>query len=345
MARSGDDRFAYGDTFRVTMTPPPVLSFVVPVRNDAVRLRRCLESVRASADGVATELIVADNGSTDDSVDTARAQGAIVLNLPDRAVAEVRNGAASQATGPLLAFIDADHTLAPNWTQVALALFEDSTIWAVGADYRAPADGTWVQRMYDNLRTRAPKPAQANWLPSGNLIVRREAFDRVGGFDTSLESCEDVDFCRRLREAGGRLIASDALWSVHHGDPRTLRALFLAELWRGRDNLRVSLRERLTPTSAVGLGLTLVHLLALIAVLAGIATFPYGGWPLAVAGALTTAALIMLRTIRLLTRIPSADRRLRHVPQAIAVALTYDWARACALVIRAGHDVRRKAGA
>jgi len=322
----------------------PVLSFVIPVRNDAVRLRRCLASIRNDASGVDAEIIVADNGSSDDSAETAREFGATVISLPNRRVSEVRNTAALSASTGILAFVDADHTLADGWASAAMTALADPAVSAAGADYHAPPDGTWVQKMYDNLRARAPQPRHTDWLPSGNLVVRRAAFDRVRGFDAALESCEDVDLSRRLREDGGTLIATDALRSVHHGDPRTLRALFLAELWRGRDNLRVSLRDRLTPMSAVGLALTLAHLGAIAAIVMGLLLLPVGGAFLALAGAAVALLVVAARTVRLLTRIPSSARSLRHLPQAVVVAATYDTARALALVVRVGHDVRRKAG-
>lgn len=322
----------------------PVLSFVIPVRDDAVRLRRCLESIRNDASNLATEIIVADNGSSDDSADTARAFGATVISLPGRRVSDVRNTAARSVSTGILAFVDADHTLTSGWAAAAMAALADPAVSAAGADYHAPADGTWVQKMYDNLRARAPQPRPTEWLPSGNLVVRKAAFDRVHGFDAALESCEDVDLSRRLREDGGVLIATDALRSVHHGDPRTLRALFLAELWRGRDNLRVSLRERLTPMSALGLGLTLAHLAALAAIVVGLLLWNAGGAALVAAGASVALLVILLRAARLLTRVPSLARSPRHVPQAVLVAATYDTARALALVVRVGHDVRRRAG-
>ena len=322
----------------------PDISFIIPVRNDEARLRRCLESIRTDAESVAAEIIVADNGSTDGSAEAARQAGATVVSLPDRPVADVRNAAVGLSGGALIAFVDADHEIAPGWTRQAIALLRDPAVCGVGADYHAPPQGTWVQRMYDNFRTRAPHVTRVDWLPSGNLVVRRSAFDGVGGFDTRLESCEDVDFCRRLREAGGHLLALDSLRSVHHGDPRSLRALFFAELWRGRDNLRVTLRDRLTPRAAAGICLTIAYLLALGATAVGLLAWPLGGGIIVAAGLATVALLTLLRAGRLLSRMPSSDRNGRHVLEAILVAVTYDTARALALVARVGHDVRRKAG-
>jgi GT2 family glycosyltransferase len=320
----------------------PVLSFVIPVRDDAARLARCLQSIVATPHEAGIEIIVADNGSTDASADVARRAGALVVSLPGRAVAEVRNQAAATARADLLAFVDADQEPAPGWTDAAVSVMRDPAIWAAGADYHAPVDGTWVQRTYDRLRAHDPGLRRVGWLPSGNLVIRRAAFETIGGFDTRLESCEDVDLCRRIREAGGTLVSADTLRSVHHGDPRTLRALFLAELWRGRDNLRVSLREPLTLRSAPSIAIPIVHLIALALVLVGVAMAAVGGLPIAPAALGVAAALTALRVGRLLSRVPPSERRWRQLPGACLVAAVYDAARALALVVRVTHDVRRK---
>ena len=80
----------------------PVVSFIIPVRNDADRLRQCLASISAPPD-LEIEIVVADNGSQDSSPDVARAAGARVLSLPDRPVSQVRNEAARAARGEFLA--------------------------------------------------------------------------------------------------------------------------------------------------------------------------------------------------------------------------------------------------
>jgi GT2 family glycosyltransferase len=318
----------------------PAISFVIPVRNDATRLRRCLESVRAAESPGPVQIIVADNGSTDDSPAVAAELGATVLLLPGLRVSAVRNEATRHATADLFAFVDADHTIDKGWIVAAMGCLAFADVVAAGADYHAPPDGTWVQRTYDLLRRRAPEPRTVDWLGSGNLVVRRTAFEQVGGFDTSLESCEDVDLCRKLRATGGRIVAADVMQCVHHGDPRSLRALFAAELWRGRDNLRVSLRERLTVTSAIGLGLVLVHLSAMILLVAGLVAMPLTGWTLPLGALAVLALLVGLRTLRLLARSRRPTPML--AVRALAVAAVYDSARALALVMRAGHTFRRR---
>src|SRR5258706_9361544 len=91
------------------------------------------------------EVIVIDNGSVDGSAGCGRAQGAIVMNGEGR-VACLRNGAAKWARGTILAFIDADHEIAPEWVAAALEHFGDEAVGAVGAPYHPPDDANWVQR-------------------------------------------------------------------------------------------------------------------------------------------------------------------------------------------------------
>ena len=289
------------------------------------------------------EIIVADNGSTDGSGDVARAAGARVLSLPGERVSALRNAAARAAAGDLLAFVDADHELGPGWATAAERLFRDepATV-AAGAPYHAPPDGTWVQRMYDKLRTRQPGRRLAEWLPSGNLVVRRTAFEAIGGFDTSLETCEDVDLCQRLAAGGGRVVESDELTSVHRGDPGTLSALFLGELWRGRDNLRVTLRGPLSLRSLPSIIIPVAILLGLAAVVVGVVLWPVVGWPLATGGALVVGALVAARASVLLQRVAEGERSGRTAIEALLVGAVYDVARAFALVTRPSHDLRRR---
>lgn len=318
------------------MTTDPVLSFVIPVRNDAARLSRCLASIDAAAGASTVEVVVADNGSIDDTPATAGARGATVISVPGRLVGAVRNAGARASTGALIAFVDADHELRHDWIEAAVATMSDPDLAAAGCDYHPPDASTWVPRMYDRLRRHPEHPEEAAWLPSGNLVIRRSVFAAIGGFDESLESCEDVDLCQRIRHSGGRLLAAPALFSTHHGDPRTLRAVFFSELWRGRDNLRVTLRAPMTLSNLVGLGFTVLYLAGLVALVVGLAASPLAGPVIAIAGALTLAGLTGIRAVRLIGRGGRPDR-------ALAFAVAFDAARALALVVRVRHLTRRKA--
>jgi len=320
----------------------PSISFVIPVRDDAERLRRCLHSIAVNGYPQRhIEVIVVDNGSSDGSGSVARLAGAMVLRVTGVTVAELRNRGARVAAGDILAFVDADHEIDSTWVAGAVDALADHHTGAVGAAYHAPADGTWVQRVYDGLRPRTSGRRDVTWLGSGNLAMRAEVFRDIGGFNTALETCEDVDLCARVRASGYRVVSDDRLRSVHLGDPPTLRALFLSELWRGRDNLRMSMRGADSWRDVPSVAIPVIHLVALAVILAGLVTAPLGG---AMMAAVALAAIPLVSSLRAL-RILSIRRRFGAVAvaQSFAVAIVYDLARAAAIVLRTGHGTRRVA--
>jgi glycosyltransferase involved in cell wall biosynthesis len=313
-------------------TNASLFTFVIPVRNDAARLTRCLHSILRQCPGDRPRIVVADNGSTDGSGDAARVLGAEVLDLPGLRVGALRNHAASLARSPFLAFVDADHEIAPGWLDAAARSIAGERVAAVGAPCSSPSNPTWVQRFYNAFRRHDGAVHEVTWLGAGNLVVRTDAFTSLGGFDTSLEACEDVDLCQRLRFAGHRLLSDPAMRNVHFGDPASLGALFRGELWRGRDNLRVSLRGPLTLGELPSIVIPVTDLIAFAVIVAGLAT---RSWLIAAGAAAIVLGFMTLRALTLWRRVERPT--LVDAPRALVVAAVYDVARAFALVARTPH--------
>jgi GT2 family glycosyltransferase len=317
----------------------PRVSFVIPVLNDATRLARCLRSIahnRYAANHV--DVVVVDNGSTDQSRDVARRAGAKVVVIRGASVSELRNEGARRATGDVLAFIDADNEITSGWVRAAIEVLHMPGVAAVGARCQPPIDGTWVQRTYGHLRGRPEWQSDATWLGSGNLAIWRDTFEAIGGFDTSLEACEDVDLCHRIRTAGQRIVSDPRLKNIHHGDPRTLGELLKSELWRGRDNVRVSFRPPLSwavlPSAMVPIVDIMMIGVASIGLIVGTTTD--SRWLLLSAAAIGTIA--GASGLKVLQAVVRAGRgRDVGVFRAFVVALVYDLGRALALLARARH--------
>lgn len=326
------------------MTRLPRVSFIIPVRNDRDRLARCLASIAASAyPADRVEVIVVDNGSTDDSVGVARRFGATVMTRQGLNVAKLRNAGSRRAHGEILAFVDADHEISAGWLRGAVDDLWRHGVGAVGALCHAPLDGTWVQRTYDRFRARAAGCYEVEWLGSGNLAIGRDVFERAGRFDVALETCEDVELCQRIRGLGLRILNDDRLRNVHLGDPATLAHLFRGEIWRGRDNLRVSLRAPLSWRALPSLTIPIIDLAMVPLALVGLVLTPFrgiagGGVGLMTAALAVILALVSLRVARMSRRSPLS---VRGLGQAFAVAAVYDLARALALVARAPHRTQR----
>jgi len=311
--------------------------FIIPVRNDPERLARCLSSIGRDS---GTDVLVADNGSTDETAEVARRAGATVLDLPGLRVSELRNRAASTSTADLLGFVDADHEISPGWSDAASEILTDPTIAATGAMYTSPGR-TWVQTMYGVLRGETRGREDVAWLGSGNLVVRRAAFESVGGFDAALEACEDVDLCQRLRLRGWRIVGDERLRSVHFGDPSTLAALFRAERWRGRDNLAVSLRGPLSWRDIPSLATPILTLMGMAAILMSPLGWILGIRPLVLAGggAIVVVGLAVLKALHVAVR--AGRFHPAFLLQAFIVICVYHLARALALVNSASHHRNR----
>ena len=316
------------------------VSFVVPVRDRAELLDRSLAAIHSAARScereIEYEIVVVDDRSRDTSRAIALAAGARVVDAHGEPLGALRNLGAKVASGEILAFVDADVVLEGYWLNVALDVFEDDRAAAAGAPCRAPVDATWVQRTYDLMRHRVPRRRAVRWVPSGALAIRREAFAAVGGFDSTLSSCEDVDLCRRLRAAGRRIVSDPGLDSIHCCDPETLAALFTGEMRRGASNLRVSTRSHaFGELPSLVLSLAVLASLVSLAPALAIAAAGEPGW-LAVA-LVPLLAVLAVRAVRM-----ARTGGWRQVPAALIGGAVDEVGRATALVAGRLHSTRSR---
>lgn len=214
------------------------VSVIVPVRNDSKRLATCLASLNRLAGK--PEIIVVDNGSTDDSAQVAMAMGAKTFVYPRLNVGSLRNRGVEHASGSVLAFVDSDHEVPLDWLERGVKVLSEAVdVVACGSHYLPPEDGTWVQKTWAIHRLRGPARVDAiEWLGSGNLLVKRSAFEAVGGFREDLIAAEDVDLCHRLIRNAGRIVGDAQIRSVHHGEPKTIADFVRKEYWRGSSGLK-----------------------------------------------------------------------------------------------------------
>ena len=207
-------------------------SIIIPVLNNPQGLRRCIEALRGQ--GLAFELIVVDNGSTDETCAVAELHADRVLICPKLTIGALGNQGAQVAKGQILVFTDSDQRPAEGWLASGLeALAREESAEMVGARYHAPEGSSWVAKTWDLQRRYSDVPGDIGWLEAGNLFVKRAAFERVGGFRTDLVASEDVDLSFRVRNAGFRVICDPKIINYHDGDPQTLIDFFRKERWRG----------------------------------------------------------------------------------------------------------------
>lgn len=196
----------------------PRVSVIVPVFDDAIRLRRCVESILAQREEVGgqLEVLVADNGSSDDPAGAlAGLDDVCVVHEPRPGSYAARNRAASSARGDVLAFTDADCVPRLGWLRAGLAKLDgppamDIVVGEIELFDETESDGRPtdpVVQAYETVTAfRQRHYAEVlGFGPTANLFVRRSTFAAVGGFDPSLLSSGDKVFGQRAVATGHRL--------------------------------------------------------------------------------------------------------------------------------------------
>jgi glycosyltransferase involved in cell wall biosynthesis len=178
---------------------------VVPTHDRSSWLRQTLRSVLWQED-VALEVLVIDDGSTDDTASVVRASGdprvRVIRHDTPRGVSASRNHGAEEARGDWLAFVDDDDVWAPDKLRRQLAAAEETGgSWVytgcVSVDAALRLVGGRPPPPPDEV---ASKVFRANVVPGGgsNVVVRRTTFERVGPFDIRLANTEDWEMWIRL---------------------------------------------------------------------------------------------------------------------------------------------------
>ena len=198
------------------------LSVIIPVYNAARELCECLTALmNSSCPGV--EIMVVDDGSTDDTHVVAREMGVQVLRLEKNSgPAAARNHGARYANGEILFFVDADVVVAPGLINRVYPIFEERPeMAAVFGSYDAFPRAQGIVSQFRNLlhhyvHQEGNPEASTFWAGCG--AIRRSVFECVGGFDEKRfprPSIEDIELGYRLRQAGYRILLDKALQGTH----------------------------------------------------------------------------------------------------------------------------------
>jgi len=199
------------------------ISFVVPVHNGAATIREALTAIAADmADHASAEIIVVEDGSTDES---ASILAELADTVPIRIIRGGGRGAAAAlnlgiraARFSLIAQVDQDVIIRRGWTETLKRAFEDPAVaGAQGWYVRDPAATLCVRAMSIDLEQRylALPNGGTDHVCTGNTVYRASALHWIGLFDETLGYGYDNDVSYRLQEAGYRLRIEKDAQSLH----------------------------------------------------------------------------------------------------------------------------------
>lgn len=185
------------------------ISVVVPAYNEERLLPSALASITAATSafderGWASELIVCDNNSTDETAEIARAAGATVVFEPVNQIARARNAGAARAGGDWLVFVDADSRPSRELFDDLAAQIEGGRCLAGGSTVRFD---TGVAPFFVAIWNALSRICR--WGAGSFIFCEAAAFREIGGFSQALYAAEEIDLFVRLKRfarAGGRTI-------------------------------------------------------------------------------------------------------------------------------------------
>ena len=222
------------------------VSVIIPVYNDSEGIQDTLTSVlRKSSHSL--EIIVVDNGSTDETPIKIREFTETHADVIMRTEAEIqgsyaaRNTGIEHASGDVLVFLDADQTVTEGWLETGIAEMEakDAHYLAPDVGLVLPDDPTLSSRY--NHRTGFPIRdfiERQGFAPTACLFVTRELIDDVGMFDDRLVSGGDKEFGNRVRDAGYELHYTSEV-VIHHPTRNSFRSLVKRNLRIGRGHCQL----------------------------------------------------------------------------------------------------------
>lgn len=198
----------------------PRASVVVCAYNSAATLADCLEGATA-LDYPDYEVIVVDDGSTDDTAQIASTFGVRLIQTENRGLSRARNTGIEAATGEIIAFTDADARPDADWlTYLALGLRSGEFVAVGGPNIAPPGDGLVAECV-----ANAPggpthvlsTDQEAEHIPGCNMAFQASAIREIGGFDPRFRTAgDDVDICWRIQERGWRIGFTPSAVVWHH---------------------------------------------------------------------------------------------------------------------------------
>ena len=225
------------------------LSIIIPVYNSSFTLKECLDSIFSST-FKDYEVIVVSGNSTDDSIKIAKQFQIKIIELPEKkGPALARNKGSQVAQGDIILFLDSDVIINKNSLSLIIDKFSLAEVNAIQGIYSHEPNykylATQFYQSYLCYYVWPENKKYASTLVTGCFAIRKEIFNKFGGFDVNIEnaSCEDEKFGYSLIEKGYKILILRDLQVVHRANYNVINFI-KRRLNQEFDRIKFYLREK-----------------------------------------------------------------------------------------------------
>ncbi len=199
------------------------VSIVIPTFNRSRSLRRCIKSIAGQEYAGTYDVLVVDDGSPDDTINTVKS---LISEVPYRlsvkthsnqGPAATRNLGIESTAGQVIVFLDDDHQVQPGWLTALCEPLSDATVGIVNGKNDSVPDGGIVARyvcLRDEREAEKVAEDKERYLTSGNASIRRDTLLKTGGFSQDFKAVfqgvapggEDTELGLRIRDHGFKIV-------------------------------------------------------------------------------------------------------------------------------------------
>ena len=235
------------------------MSIIIPSFNGASRIGNCLDAILKQASGRDMEILVVNDGSTDNTVDVVeRYSGVRCITQANAGPAAARNRGAAEARGAIILFTDDDCVPMPDWVDAMLQPFQDPEVVGAKGIYRTHQKSLiarFVQIEYEDRYRLMSNLDRIDFIDTYSAAFRRDRFLEMTGYDTSfpVACAEDIELSYRMSARGWKMKFAPAA-IVYHTHPdmlfQYLRKKYKFAYWRVlavRKNPGKGLKDSHTP--------------------------------------------------------------------------------------------------
>jgi len=216
-------------------------SIIIPTFNGSSRIVNCLDALKEQVAGLSVEILVVDDGSTDNIAEVVALYPEVrLISQSNAGPAAARNRGALEASGKILLFTDDDCVPTPDWLDAMLAPFRDSEVVGAKGAYltrQTALAARFVQVEYEDKYRLMAGLQSIDFIDTYSAAFVRDRFLEMNGYDTSfpVACAEDVELSYRMSACGWRMKFVPAA-IVYHTHPDTfssyLKKKYKFAFWR-----------------------------------------------------------------------------------------------------------------